>query len=136
MMEHAAIVDLLRRTFRGGALLRLPKKQAHADVFLALSVVGLDPEVFYEEPEINLHLAAFLNTIASQDGFSDHVSFRRYLVDFGFLRRATDGAIYRLCPERIAEVLPPSASDIDPFDIFNEVELEKLQRREKFKKEE
>lgn len=132
MMEHAAIVDLLSRTFRGGALRRLPKKQDHADVFLALSVVNLDPEVFYEESDINLHLAAFLNTIASQDGFSDHVSFRRHLVDFGFLRRATDGAIYRLCPDRIVDVLPSTAGDIDPMSIFNEVELEKIQRREKF----
>jgi hypothetical protein len=132
MLQHSDIVDLLRRTFRGGALRRLPKKQEHADVFMGLAVVGLDAETFYEESEINLHLAAFLNTIASQDGFSDHVTFRRHLVDFGFLRRATDGAIYRLCPERIAEVLPITAKDIDPMAIFDAVEQEKLLRREKF----
>jgi hypothetical protein len=132
MMDHDEIVDLLHRTFRAGLLRRLPKKQAHADVFMALSVIALDPETFFDETEINLHLSAFLNGIASQDGFSDYVSFRRYLVDLGFLRRATDGAIYRLCPERIAEVLPPTATDIDPTEIYNSVELEKLARREKF----
>ena len=132
MMNHAEIVDLLHRTFRAGVLRRLPKRQAHADIFMALSVVALDPEAFFDETEINLHLSAFLNGIASQDGFSDYVSFRRYLVDFGFLRRASDGAIYRLCPERIAEVLPSTARDIEPTAIFNTVEMEKLARREKF----
>ena len=132
MMNHAEIVDLLHRTFRAGFLQRLPKRQAHADIFMALSVVALDPEAFFDETEINLHLSAFLNGIASQDGFSDYVSFRRYLVDFGFLRRASDGAIYRLCPERIAEVLPSTARDIEPTAIFITVEMEKLARREKF----
>jgi len=35
--------------------------------------------------------------------------FRRQLVDVGFLHRAIDGEIYRLSPERIAEVLTPTA---------------------------
>lgn len=132
MMTHAEIVELLHRTFRGGVLRRLPKKQEHADVFMALAVASLNPDSFYDESEINLHLAAFLNTIASQDGFSDYVTFRRHLVDFGFLRRATDGAVYRLCPQRIDDVLPETAKSIDPVAIFGSVELERLQRRKKF----
>jgi len=34
---------------------------------MALSVVALDPEAFFGETEIKLHLSAFLNGIASQD---------------------------------------------------------------------
>ena len=44
MMNHAEIVDLLHRTFRAGVLQRLPKSQAHADIFMALSVVALDQD--------------------------------------------------------------------------------------------
>ena len=68
-MNRAEIVDLLHRTFRAGVLQRLPKRQAHADIFMALSVVALDPEAFFDETEINLHLSAFLNGIASQFDF-------------------------------------------------------------------
>ncbi|MBT3832101.1 MAG: DUF2087 domain-containing protein [Gammaproteobacteria bacterium] len=128
-MERAAIISLLRRTFKGGILQRLPKKRQDAEVFLALSLVGLDPAAFYEESEINVHLAAFLDIIASQEGSSDHITLRRYLVDLGFLRRATDGAVYRVSSERIDEVLPRNARDIDPKALFREVEMERLRRR-------
>ena len=52
--------------------------------------------------------------------------FRRQLVGFSFRRRATDDAIYRLSPERIAEVLSPTAKGIDPVAIFDAVALEKM----------
>ena len=128
-MERAAMISLLRRTFKGGILQRLPKKRQDAKVFLALSLVGLDPSAFYEESEINVHLSAFLDIIASQEGSSDHITLRRYLVDFGFLRRATDGAVYLISSERIDEVLPRNARDIDPKALFREVEMERLRRR-------
>jgi hypothetical protein len=108
---------------------RLPKKQQDAEVFLALSLLGLDPAAYYEESKINIHLSAFLDIIASQEGSSDHITLRRYLVDYGFLRRATDGAVYLISPERIDEVLPHNARDIDLKTLFAEVELEKLRRR-------
>ena len=91
--------------------------------------MGLDPSAFYEESEINVHLSAFLDIIASQEGSSDHITLRRYLVDYGFLRRATDGAVYLISPKRIDEVLPHNARDIDLKALFAEVELEKLRRR-------
>jgi len=47
-------------------------------------------------------------------------------VGFGSLRRATDGAIYCLSPERVAEVLPPTAEDLDPVAIFDAVALEEI----------
>ena len=108
---------------------RLPKKRQDAEVFLALSLLGLDPAAYYEESEINIHLSAFLDIIASQKGSSDHITLRRYLVDYGFLRRATDGAVYLISPERIDEVLPHDARGIDLKALFAEVELEKLRRR-------
>lgn len=128
-MERATIISLLRRVFKGGILQRLPKKRQDAEVFLALSLVRLDPASFYEESEINVHLSAFLDIIASQEGSSDHITLRRYLVDFGFLRRSTDGAVYLISSERIDEVLPRNARDIDPKALFREVEMERLRRR-------
>ena len=129
-MERAAIISLLRRIFKGGIMQRLPKKRQDTEVFLALSLVGLDPVTFYGESEINVHISAFLDIIASQEGASDHITLRRYLVDLGFLRRSTDGAVYLISSERIDEVLPHNARDIDPKALFREVEMEKLRGRQ------
>jgi hypothetical protein len=97
--------------------------------FLALSLLGLDPAAFYEKSEINVHLSAFLDIIASQEGSSDHITLRRHLVDFSFLRRATDGAVYLISAERIDEVLPRNARDIDAKALFRGVAVERLRRR-------
>lgn len=125
------VIVLLRRLFHGGRLRRMPKKQQEADVIMALSLLGLDPGVFLEETDINVHLSAWLDDISSDAGL-DYVTLRRYLVDCGFLRRATDGAIYRICPERIDAVLPPGARDINPKQVFAEVQTARDQRKQQF----
>ena len=105
---------------------RLPKKRDDAEVLLALSVVGLDPDGFLNEAEVNAHLMAWLDIISTED----YVSLRRSLVDAGFLRRASDGFVYRVRPERINEVLAPTARTVDAKQVFAEVESVRNKRKE------
>ena len=99
---------------------------------MALSLVDLDADRFFNESEINVHLSAWLDVIGCTDGVSDYVTLRRALVDSGFLRRASDGAVYRVIPERIDEVLSPAAKTVDPKQIFAEVDSARAERRKTY----
>ena len=126
------VINILRRMFNGGVMHRLPKKQQDAHAIRALSLVDLDPDKFYDEFEINKYLSAWLDIIGADDGLSDHVTLRRSLVDFGFLRRASDGAVYRVVPEMIDEYLSADAKLINPKEIFAEVEADRHARSKNF----
>ncbi len=133
MNNREEVDTLLRRLFHGGRLRRMPKKQEDADVIMSLSLLGLDAEGLFEESEINVHLSAWLDDIGSDTGL-DYVTLRRYLVDHGFLRRASDGAIYRIRPERIDAVLSRDARDLDPKKVFAEVQFTRNERKQQFLK--
>ncbi len=132
-MDKETLTKLLHRIFRGG-LHRLPKKQSERLALLALSLVPLDPEGIFDQAEIDAHIFAWLNGLSGFDGVIDHVTWRRALVDYGFLRRATDGAIYRIRPETLDEALTADARTVDAQAIFVEVELARDERKEKFGK--
>lgn len=132
MLEQDELLSLLKRTFKAGAMRRLPKKREHAEAVMALSLASLDPEGIYDESDINLHLSAWLDGIGSADGFADYVTLRRQLVDHGFLRRAADGVVYRIRAERIEQVLAPAARTVDAKRVFAEVESARNERRKTF----
>ncbi len=127
------VTRLLQRTFKGGPMRRLPKKREDAEVLLALSLVDLDPEGIFDETDMNRHLSAWLAEISHEGGAADYVTLRRYLVDLGFLRRASDGLVYRVRGERVDEVLSTAAKSVDPKQIFYEVTQERRQRRGSFR---
>ena len=128
MIEEDELVSTLRRIFRGGGMRRLPGKREDAAVIMALSVSNLDAEAFFDEAELNLHLLPWLKGISAEDGGLDAVTFRRYLVDFGFLRRSSDGVIYRVSSDRIDEVLSKTAREIDPQQVLAEMQTARAQR--------
>lgn len=131
MIEGQAVIERLRRQFHGGALRRWPRKPQDAELLMALALTGLDAEIAYAESDINLHLIAWLNGIVAADG-PDYVSLRRRLVDDGYLRRSSDGVIYRVQGERIDSVLGAEAKTIDVRQIFDAVEAERQARRQAF----
>ena len=132
-MKKDELTALLRRTFNTGVLRRVPKKPTDAAAVLALSLVGLDPEGMYDEAEIDAHLVTWLDGIGSEQGNAEHVTWRRALVDYRFLRRATDGVIYRIEGERIDAAITAEARSIDPKQIFAEVELARIERQNKYR---
>ncbi|MEQ9452266.1 MAG: DUF2087 domain-containing protein [Pseudomonadales bacterium] len=130
-MNREELISLLRRLFKAG-LRRLPRKQRDATALLALSLTRLDPVGIYDEVEIDQHLSDWLARISVDGQSVDHVTWRRALVDFRFLRRATDGAIYRIRPEVIDETLSADARTVDPLDVLREVEQIRQQRQSQF----
>ncbi len=132
MLQKDEVEKLLRRSFKSGLLRRLPRKREDADVIMALSIAGMDPDGIFDESQMNVHLSAWLDGIADQQGNLDHVTLRRYLVDYDFLRRASDGVIYRIRPERIDEVLATEAKTIDAKALFEEEQTLRSVRRAAF----
>ncbi len=133
MFDHETVESFLRRLFHGGPIRRMPRKKEDADVLMALALVALDSERSYDESDINAHLSAWLEDIASEVDL-DHVTLRRFLVDAGFLRRASDGVIYRVEAERIDRVLSPEAKAVDPKAIHAEILFAREERARSFRR--
>ena len=71
----------------GGKLTAIPMKQSQIVVLLDEISLRFDLEKQYSEREVNVILKEI-----SEDHYA---TIRRYLVDFGYLTRTTDGSVYR-----------------------------------------
>ncbi len=92
--------QVLREYTSSGQLTRMPnrqKKQRHLIVVLRWLASLFQADRLYSEGEVNAILKAVYE--------EDHVSLRRDLVDFGYLRRERGGGKYWLTPasEEVAE---------------------------------
>jgi DNA-binding transcriptional ArsR family regulator len=82
--------QVLREYTRHGRLTQIPAKQKKQIVILRWLATLFQPERLYTEPEVNTILKAAYP--------EDHVTLRRDLVDFGYLRRERGGGKYWLTP--------------------------------------
>ena len=81
---------VLREHTANGQIERLPAKQKKVIVILRWLAMLFEPDRMYTEPEVN--------AILKERYAHDHVSLRRDLVDFGYLRRERGGGKYWLAP--------------------------------------
>ena len=128
MINKEQARKVLSRLFNGGAIRRIPKNRQDAKVFLALAASSFDPQVGYSEPEVNEHLLDWMDSI-TRPASIDHVTVRRYLVDFHFLLRDNKGTLYRTNQSAINMVIEPEARSIHPRYVLEEVTLEREQRK-------
>lgn len=68
-----------------GPLQRLPKKQKQIIAVLTKLIERFDKERNYSQDEVNRILEA---------AYTDYVTLRRYMVDYGLLNRKPDGSVY------------------------------------------
>lgn len=82
---------VLKRFFKGGRLQAIPKKlEGKHQLFAYLQEELATQGQSFTEKEVNAFLRAY---------YPDYAILRRYLVDFAYLERDTDGREYRL-PDR------------------------------------
>ncbi len=86
----AADQQVLRDHTVSGKLTQIPSKQKKLIVVLRWLATLFEADRLYTEPEIN----EIIKSVHSED----HVSLRRDLVDFGYLRRERGGGKYWLTP--------------------------------------
>lgn len=73
-----------------GELLKIPKKKAKFIVILRWMSTLFEPDRLYTEKEISAII---------KEKHSDYAMIRRYLVEYGFMRRERGGGDYWLAPE-------------------------------------
>lgn len=71
---------VLRTFFRNGRLIEIPAKESKRRIVLERIALEFEPGVRYDERTVNAIVGRF---------FNDHAAIRRYLVDEGFLSRAS-----------------------------------------------
>ena len=120
------IEELFRRLLQSGQLQGFPKHPGELDTVLAVAAAGLTRRWPYPEWEINEALAGWLVSVR---GDIDHVTLRRRMVDFGFLKRRPDGSVYFLNYGRVVEVLGDPAIEVDAGAILDDILRERGARR-------
>ena len=107
----------------------MPKSTKDAEIVLALAAASFDPRLAYSEAEVNEHLAEWLAEFTSPIGM-DHVTVRRYLIDYCFLLRDVSGTTYTTNQTIINLTIEPAARSIQPRLILEELERERRQRKQ------
>ena len=119
---------ILRKMFQGGLIKRMPKNHDDALFFLALAASSFDSQCVYSESEVNHHLVEWLVGFTQADEM-DHVTVRRYLVDFQMLMRDASGTEYRTNQTVINNVIEPAGRSIQPRYVMEAVRVERLRRK-------
>lgn len=115
------------RMFSAGRLRRMPKGRADTLLFLAVAASVLDPRKSYSEPELNHELETWMAEFVDPRSF-DHVTVRRYLVDFRLLLRDAPGTRYNN-QTMINHTIEPEVRSIQPGLIYQAVSQAREQRR-------
>lgn len=111
---------------------RFPRKHRDRHI-LFRSVVGmLDADRRYSEPELNAGLAQWSAAVGDGIGI-DHVTLRRYLVDWGYLLRDRDGATYSVRRDGAGDVaFERDVEGVDPIDVVHDAREEADRRKYKW----
>ena len=95
MISVEEFVDRLCRVGADRGPRRFPRRQRDRQILMKSLRMGLDPLREYDEPGINACIEDWKRDVAPAID-TDHVTIRRWLVDYGHLERTADGACYRL----------------------------------------
>ena len=121
--------QILARLLRGGRLHQLPTRQTDLELLLAIVANEFTPNRGYAEQEVNHLLKNWLPTVLA-DYAVDHVTVRRYLVDYGLLRRDPAGSRYQLGNRELDEWLSPDARRLNPAELLAALQAERNARRQ------
>lgn len=122
------VEKVFRRLLKGGPMRRMPKSRGDLQVFLALAASALDPQTQYDEPELNERLIEWMT------GFTDlvvmdHVTIRRYLVDYAYMLRDISGTRYKTNQTMINTVIQPEARSTLPLVLLEDIQRDQAHRR-------
>ena len=79
--ENDKVIKTFFKNGLDGPIIRFPKKEKQKIAVIRQIMKKFDAEKIYSEKEVNVILKAF---------FDDHVTIRRYLIEYGFMDRTDD----------------------------------------------
>lgn len=126
--ERAEVLQTLRRLLSNGLLTNVPRRRRDLEILLALAASQLRGKGPLTEAEVNRVLKAWLGSFASPYVF-DHVTVRRFLVDFGLVHRSRAGSTYRIVEETVDAIVARPAQNIEPGQVLADIERERERRK-------
>ncbi len=123
-------IDRLNKLCGRSDLIQFPKKYKDRLVILGSIVLSLNPQKQYSEKSINETIIEWIRKMASKS-YLDYVTLRRYLIDFGLLKRDPAGCKYYVAESKIASIFEKSIRAIDPFSLVKEFRAQRETQRKK-----
>ena len=102
------VLESLRKVLPESKLSRIPRHPQRRDILLAIFCLRMRRRYPYTESELNDLLA---DAIADVNGDVDHVTWRRFLIDLGFVKRDRAGTRYFLNFPKIESTLSAASMD-------------------------
>ncbi|MGI9325063.1 MAG: DUF2087 domain-containing protein [Pseudomonadales bacterium] len=121
------VSDVLTRLLREGGLRRIPRNPHNRGIILGILSLGMRRRYAYSEVELNDYLKLELNKLRAS---VDHVTCRRYLVDFDFVKRDRAGQRYFLNFARVESVLTDEARVVAESLVTQALSMAKSSGRE------
>lgn len=125
------IMRSLRRILAHGRLDGLPKREQDRQILYGLCAwrvreCGADTELAINETLAGW-LAGFCHAVNV-----DHVTFRRALVDEGFVGRSDDGSRYWVNEQKVHRTISPDALDVDPGEVLRDASQDREARKRRY----
>jgi hypothetical protein len=102
------VLESLRKVLPEAKLRRIPRHPQRRDILLAIFCMRMRRRYPYTESELNELLA---DAIADVNADVDHVTWRRFLIDLGFVKRDRAGTRYFLNFPKIESTLSTASMD-------------------------
>lgn len=105
------VSEVLQKALHHASLTRIPRNPRHRDLVLALVCLDMQRRYPYTEIEFNDYLKHELSAFNAN---VDHVTFRRYAVDCGFVKRDRGGNRYFLNYPKVEATLGSDMTEAKP----------------------
>ena len=132
MMDESDYAARLGKMLGVGAPLTWPKQGEDQMVLMGAAALGLDAARRYTEKELNADLAGWLERF-SRPGGLDYVTLRRYLIDFRFVDRESDGSAYWVDRDELAQEFEPGVFELETKAVVDAVKAERAARRKQWR---
>lgn len=114
-------------------LLGLPKDERDAHILLKSMMLLIGPSGDLSQKEVDETLKTWIREVSLKIEGLDHVTLRRWLVDFGYLTRNPDGTHYRGVPGGPRpEFFDPAVDQIDLLAAVKAAQEEMERRKREF----
>lgn len=106
----------------------LPKKRVELQMLLLSTILNLDPDTTYSEPQINKELRHWISRFGTNLTI-DHVTLRRHLVDESILLRDQNGSSYSLASQFPFFSFDASIKQLDLDELVTQSEENRAARK-------
>lgn len=123
-------IDRLNKLCGRSDLIQFPKKYKDRLVILGSIVFSLKSQKQYSEKLINETIIEWIRMMASKS-YLDCVTLRRYLIDFGLLKRDPAGRKYYVAESELDVLFEKSIRTVELFSLVKEFRAQRKTQRKK-----